>query len=134
MNMSTRTTSSWSVPNWFTTVWFSRLVNLATLLALYPVRCSVGSRMPSPFLLAGVHAWASPSGHGVLSCTGGCAHSPFVGLHAGSVVQGLVSGVQMIWLWVCTHVPASQPAVVHALPSASGHGVLSGTGGWSHWP
>src|SRR5262249_25230081 len=34
---------------------------------------------------------------------------------------------QVFWLCVCTHAPASQPAVVHLLLSVSEHGVLSVT-------
>src|SRR5262249_29964123 len=37
------------------------------------------------------------------------------------------SAVQVFWLWVCTQLPASQPAVVQLLLSVSVQGVLSVT-------
>ncbi len=37
-------------------------------------------------------------------------------------------------MWVWTHWPISHPAWVHALPSVSVHGVLSGTFVGTHWP
>ena len=54
-------------------------------------------------------------------------HCPVCGLQAGSCVQGLVSGGQVVVIWVCTQAPCSQPGVVQALVSESGHGELSGT-------
>src|SRR5207237_506113 len=62
---------------------------------------------------------------GVLAATG--THRPVAGLHCPllhwSCVQGFVT-------CVCTQLPASQPAVVQALLSLSGHGVLSATLPW----
>src|SRR5262245_39520636 len=91
------------------------------------------SHMP-PTQAAVVHAALSVSGHVVPSGTGGCVHSPVCGLHAGALVQTLVSGWQTVWVWVWTDWPVSQPAVVQALLSASAQGVLSGLGGCVHWP
>src|SRR5262249_28854828 len=57
-----------------------------------------------------------------------------VGSQARSSVHSLVSGVQVVCMWVWTHWPISQPALVHRFPSVSAHGVLSGTGGCGHRP
>src|SRR5262249_8421440 len=81
-----------------------------------------------------VQGLESVSGHGVLLGSGGCVHWPVCGLHGGSWVHWLVSGWQTVVLWVWTHWPCSQPAVVHRLPSVSPHGVLSGSGGCVHCP
>src|SRR5882724_7613270 len=66
-----------------------------------------------------VHVLPSVSVHGVLVCG---VHSPLVAsqpfLHSSAPGQTL-----LLWLW--SHVPwPLQPAVVHALPSVSAHGVL----------
>src|SRR5262245_762447 len=73
-----------------------------------------------------VHWLLSVSEHGVLSASGGCVHRPVPGLHGGSEVQSLVSGLHTVTLCVCTQFPASQPANVHRFPSVSPQVVLSG--------
>src|SRR5439155_321833 len=66
-----------------------------------------------------VHVLPSVSVHGVLACG---VHSPLV------VSQPLLhssAGGQTLLLWFWSHTPCPlQPAVVHALPSLSAHGVL----------
>src|SRR5436853_195664 len=66
-----------------------------------------------------VHVLPSVSGPGVLACG---VHSPLVVsqplLHSSAPGQTLVP-----WFWSHTPWPL-QPAVVHALPSLSAHGVL----------
>src|SRR5207248_2300386 len=63
------------------------------------------------------------------------SHIPVSGLHCGPK-QGLVPGGQVTKRCVCTQLPASQPAVVQALLSVSGHvrsvhsSVAQGTGHW----
>src|SRR5262249_19611276 len=69
-----------------------------------------------------------------LSGTGGWLQAPVAGSHARSCVHELLSGGHTVVMWVWTHCPASQPALVHALLSESVHGVLSGTGGWLQAP
>src|SRR5712691_3519879 len=66
-----------------------------------------------------VHVLPSLSVHGVLACG---VHCPLV------VSQPLLhssAGGQTLELWFWSHTPCPlQPAVVHALPSVSAHGVL----------
>src|SRR5205823_12705816 len=66
-----------------------------------------------------VHVLPSVSEHGVLTCG---VHLPLVEsqplLHSSAGGQTLLP-----WFWSHTPCP-SQPAVVHALPSLSAHGVL----------
>src|SRR2546429_1853773 len=66
-----------------------------------------------------VHVLPSESVHGVLACG---VHCPLVvsqpWLHSSAGGQTLLP-----WFWSHTPCP-SQPAVVHALPSLSAHGVL----------
>src|SRR5437773_7952166 len=66
-----------------------------------------------------VHVLPSVSVHGVLACG---VHSPLV------VSQPLLhssAGGQTLLLWFWSHTPCPlHPAVVHALPSLSAHGVL----------
>src|SRR5437899_2849484 len=72
------------------------------------------------------------------SCThsGGCgvlfSHCPVAGLHSWQTGFAQVGGP----MWVCTHTPPSQPAVVQALLSVSVHAVLSVTlmCALTHWP
>src|SRR5439155_79868 len=52
------------------------------------------------------------------------SHIPVSELHCWAK-QVLVPGGQVTTRCVCTQLPASQPAVVQALSSVSGHGVLS---------
>ena len=86
--------------------------------------------MPNPSHPAVVHSTPSVSVQGVLSGLGGCSHRPVCVLHGGSSVHSLVSGGHTVTTCVCVQVPCpSQPAVVHALPSVSPHGVLGAFGG-----
>src|SRR5205823_13990172 len=66
-----------------------------------------------------VHVLPSLSVHGVLACG---VHSPLVvsqpPLHSSAPGQTL-----LLWFWSHTPCP-SHPAVAHALPSLSAHGVL----------
>src|SRR2546426_1788509 len=66
-----------------------------------------------------VHVLPSVSAHGVLACG---VHSPLVVSHP--LLQSSAGG-QTLLLWFWSHTPCPlQPAVVHALPSLSAHGVL----------
>src|SRR5215831_18463101 len=102
------------------------------------------TQTPSPLCVsqpAVVPALPSLSVHGVLGDFGVFTHWPEVPwpgvvLHALSLHS---SGVQVggpMWLWTQTPSPlcVSQPAVVHALPSLSVHGVLGDFGVFTHWP
>src|SRR5437764_7316964 len=75
--------------------------------------------VPSISHPAVVHVLPSVSPHGVLTCG---VHCPLVvsqpWLHSSAGGQALLA-----WFWSHTPCP-SQPAVVHALPSLSAHGVL----------
>src|SRR5437762_3380102 len=75
--------------------------------------------VPHTSQLAVVHVLPSVSEHGVLTCG---VHLPLVEsqplLHSSAGGQTLLP-----WFWSHTPCP-SQPAVVHALPSLSAHGVL----------
>src|SRR5262245_42073641 len=94
-----------------------------------PVGDPIGASQP-----ACVHKFPSVSVQGVLAGLFGCSHSPFDGLHGGSLVHWLLSGLQTVttWFWSQTNAPVgelglgAQPAKVHALLSVSPHGVLSG--------
>jgi hypothetical protein len=74
---------------------------------------------------ATLHSTGLAAVHGVLGATG--RHFPLAGSHVPVLHW---SGVQVFCTCVWTHVPASQPAVVHALPSVSVHGPLSGALPW----
>src|SRR5258705_513415 len=67
-----------------------------------------------------VHTLPSVSVHGVLPFGGPCA----LVVSQPPLVRSEPGWVLVMWFW--SHVPAPlQPAVVQALPSLSGHGVLS---------
>src|SRR5439155_3144755 len=93
------------------------------------------SQLPLPSQPGVVQRLLSESGHGVLSGTFGKSQLPVCGLQTGGPVQGLVSSVQVLTMWFWSQLPIpSHPAVVQALLSASGQGVLSCLGVSTHIP
>src|SRR5438034_492357 len=102
------------------------LPSLSAHGVLFDANMCVCTHTPSSELVvltsqpAVVHVLPSVSVHGVLVCG---VHSPLVVsqplLHSSAPGQTL-----LLWLWSHTHCP-SQPAVVHAFPSVSPHGVLA---------
>src|SRR5438105_1651275 len=101
------------------------LPSLSAHGVLFDANMCVCTHTPSSGLVpltsqpAVVHVFPSVSVHGVLACG---VHSPLVVsqplLHSSARGQTL-----LLWFWSHTPCP-SQPAVVHALPSLSAHGVL----------
>src|SRR5438552_1349672 len=101
------------------------LLSLSAHGVLFEANMCVCTHTPSSALVvltsqpAVVHVLPSVSVHGVLACG---VHSPLV------VSQPLLhssAGGQTLLLWFWSHTPCPlHPAVVHALPSVSAHGVL----------
>src|SRR2546422_1079034 len=98
------------------------------------------SQTPWPLHPAVVQLLLSVSVHGVLLGVGGWSQLPVCGLHGGSCVHSLLSGGHTVTMWFWSQPSMSpsfgeelsvplQPAFVHALPSVSLQGVLSGWGG-----
>jgi hypothetical protein len=74
-----------------------------------------------------VQALLSESVHGVESCFGGCGHVPVAVSQPGFVRHSFGESGHVVVRCPWTHCPASQPALVQALPSLSVQGVESGT-------